>query len=341
MRVRADRAKSARFAGIFETSTLSTRVDNGGEKESPPRPSPRSLRAFRARSRNRRPVDNLRSRAAPSILAPAARSGLSSLSSTSCDEADLPAKRAPPEAEARLPRADVDACRPRDPQAPPRPRAASGCRRSHRRARAVQRRHRLSRSRDFDAVYRQGRSVSTRFLVLYWFPREDGAGEPRLGLAVPRATGGAVVRNRIKRQLREVWRALLARRRRGQRLRADRPAGPARGGRGARPRVAARARGRGAREGGGMRYLGDRARVRLALQLRAAARRRARCKYHPSCSQYALDALRKHGLVRGSLLAGWRLLRCNPWSHGGVDHVTAARARCGFARASSRRSRTS
>jgi ribonuclease P protein component len=75
----------------------------------------------------------------------------------------------------------------------------------------VQRRHRLSRSRDFDAVYRQGRSVSTRFLVLYWFPRSDGDGEPRLGLAVPRATGGAVVRNRIKRQLREVWRALLPR----------------------------------------------------------------------------------------------------------------------------------
>ena len=74
----------------------------------------------------------------------------------------------------------------------------------------MQRRHRLSRSRDFDAVYRQGRSVSTRFLVLYFFPREDGEGEPRLGLAVPKGTGGAVVRNRIKRQLREAWRALLA-----------------------------------------------------------------------------------------------------------------------------------
>ena len=73
----------------------------------------------------------------------------------------------------------------------------------------MHRRHRLSRSRDFDAVYRQGRSVSTRFLVLYWFPRDDAEGEPRLGLAVPRATGGAVVRNRIKRQLREAWRALL------------------------------------------------------------------------------------------------------------------------------------
>ena len=43
------------------------------------------------------------------------------------------------------------------------------------------------------------------------------------------------------------------------------------------------------------------------------------CKYHPSCSQYALDALDKHGLVRGSGKAVWRLLRCNPWSHGGVD----------------------
>ena len=45
------------------------------------------------------------------------------------------------------------------------------------------------------------------------------------------------------------------------------------------------------------------------------------CKFHPSCSQYAIDALRSHGLVRGSVLAGWRLLRCNPWSHGGVDRV--------------------
>lgn len=45
------------------------------------------------------------------------------------------------------------------------------------------------------------------------------------------------------------------------------------------------------------------------------------CKYHPSCSQYAIDALRKHGLVKGSVLAAWRLLRCNPWSHGGVDYA--------------------
>jgi putative membrane protein insertion efficiency factor len=46
-----------------------------------------------------------------------------------------------------------------------------------------------------------------------------------------------------------------------------------------------------------------------------------RCKYHPSCSQYAIDALREYGLLRGSVLAFWRVLRCNPWSHGGVDYA--------------------
>jgi putative membrane protein insertion efficiency factor len=44
------------------------------------------------------------------------------------------------------------------------------------------------------------------------------------------------------------------------------------------------------------------------------------CKYHPTCSEYAALAIRKHGVVRGLPLAGWRLLRCNPWSHGGVDY---------------------
>jgi ribonuclease P protein component len=69
----------------------------------------------------------------------------------------------------------------------------------------------LSRSKDFDAVYRQGRSVSTRYFTLHWFPREDDpSGEPRLGLAVPKSVGSAVVRNRLKRQLRETWRELAA-----------------------------------------------------------------------------------------------------------------------------------
>ncbi len=74
----------------------------------------------------------------------------------------------------------------------------------------MQRQSRLSRSKDFDAVYRRGASVSTRYLTLHWFPREgDEQGAPRLGLAVPRAVGTAVVRNRMKRLLRETWRQVL------------------------------------------------------------------------------------------------------------------------------------
>jgi uncharacterized protein len=45
------------------------------------------------------------------------------------------------------------------------------------------------------------------------------------------------------------------------------------------------------------------------------------CKYHPSCSQYAIEALRRYGFLRGSVLAAWRLLRCHPWARGGVDRV--------------------
>ena len=69
----------------------------------------------------------------------------------------------------------------------------------------MSRANRLTRSRDFDAVYRRGRSTSTRYLVLYWFPREDGEAGSRLGIAVPKNAGGAVTRNRLKRRLREVW----------------------------------------------------------------------------------------------------------------------------------------
>ena len=53
----------------------------------------------------------------------------------------------------------------------------------------------------------------------------------------------------------------------------------------------------------------------------AAALGNPRCKYHPSCSHYALEAYREFGFLRGTVLTGWRLLRCNPWSHGGVDYA--------------------
>jgi uncharacterized protein len=46
-----------------------------------------------------------------------------------------------------------------------------------------------------------------------------------------------------------------------------------------------------------------------------------RCRYYPTCSTYAVQSIRELGPLRGSILAAWRLLRCNPWSHGGVDKL--------------------
>jgi ribonuclease P protein component len=67
-------------------------------------------------------------------------------------------------------------------------------------------RRRLSRSAEFERVYRQGRSKGNRFLVLYAFPREEESDEgPRLGLSVGRRVGGAVERTRVKRVLREAF----------------------------------------------------------------------------------------------------------------------------------------
>lgn len=68
----------------------------------------------------------------------------------------------------------------------------------------------------------------------------------------------------------------------------------------------------------------------LLLPLRAYSRLispalPARCKYYPTCSAYAEQAVRTHGIVRGSALAAWRLARCNPFSSGGVDEVPPRR----------------
>ena len=45
------------------------------------------------------------------------------------------------------------------------------------------------------------------------------------------------------------------------------------------------------------------------------------CRYYPSCSHYGYTAIDRHGAVKGTALTAWRILRCNPWSPGGVDHV--------------------
>lgn len=50
-----------------------------------------------------------------------------------------------------------------------------------------------------------------------------------------------------------------------------------------------------------------------------------RCRYEPTCSRYAVQAIREFGILRGLLLTGWRILRCNPFSHGGLDPIDAQR----------------
>lgn len=50
-----------------------------------------------------------------------------------------------------------------------------------------------------------------------------------------------------------------------------------------------------------------------------------RCRYEPTCSRYAVQAISDYGILKGLVLAGWRLLRCNPWSRGGYDPVSAQR----------------
>jgi putative membrane protein insertion efficiency factor len=47
----------------------------------------------------------------------------------------------------------------------------------------------------------------------------------------------------------------------------------------------------------------------------------ATCRFYPTCSSYGLTAIRTHGAVKGTVLTGWRVLRCHPWTRGGVDHV--------------------
>jgi putative membrane protein insertion efficiency factor len=64
--------------------------------------------------------------------------------------------------------------------------------------------------------------------------------------------------------------------------------------------------------------------IRLYQRVNSPALPRT-CKYEPTCSHYAVEAIRTEGVLRGLVLGTWRILRCNPWSHGGYDPVSAQR----------------
>jgi ribonuclease P protein component len=121
-------------------------------------------------------------------------------------ETHLPAEKAQARAYSRISDPDANARRSPDPEAPPRqgPQATHGLMRPAPGGRPKSGRSRLSRSADFDRVFRSGRSHAGREFVLYVFPRAQ-EGPPRLGLSVSRKVGGAVERNRVKRLVREAF----------------------------------------------------------------------------------------------------------------------------------------
>src|SRR5215210_7571144 len=244
--------------------------------------------------------------------APALRRRRSSDSETSSFEAHLPAERPPPQAQARLPRAHGDPRRPGDPEAAPR----QGPQAALRLTRPVYPRHRAPPPPPVPLAGLR-RRLSQRPLRLDPIPRPllvPSLGARRDGRASSR-TGGAEVGRECGRAqprqaaaARDVGRA----RRPGPprvRLRPRRAPGPRRAGRHARAGVARRARDRGAREGrrvsgvafgaaGVGKYVGIGLVYawRYSLGLLTPSNT---CKYHPTCSQYALDALHRYGLVRG------------------------------------------
>ncbi len=190
---------------------------------------------------------------------------------------------------------------------------------------------RLTRRNEFTTVTRHGRRLGAELLALHVLSGQPGG--TRVGFVVGTPVGGAVVRNRVQRRLRHLMRERLG----------DLPAGTwvvVRA-------LPAAARADSAQLGADL----DRVLSRLVAQnggtmsaenvgtwparlLIVVVRAYQRwispllppsCRFYPSCSAYAVEALSRHGLLRGSWLTARRLLRCGPWHPGGIDPVPELR----------------
>ncbi len=196
--------------------------------------------------------------------------------------------------------------------------------------------HRLHRSDDITRTLRQGRKHGSRHLVTHVrFSTGPDLGPARAAFAVSKSVGNSVVRHRITRQLRAAILPLLQQLPPGTDIvvRALPAAATAQ-----YPQLVAdleRCLGRyvsaadtdPSRTGGSVLFfLGTP--LRLLLVGLVMAYRTVispilppTCRFHPSCSAYALESLQVHGAAKGAVLAGWRILRCHPWTPGGLDPV--------------------
>ncbi len=169
----------------------------------------------------------------------------------------------------------------------------------------------LRRTADFSRLRQRGRRTATANLAFY---RADGASHderPLVGITVSKNVGNAVVRNRLRRRLSALLQELLDPATRMRLLIVARPSA-------AQPLVRRSVR----RSAPGPRLMrpaivfGLRAYKRLISPLLPPA-----CRFYPTCSEYAAQAIAKHGLARGGILAAKRLVKCTPLHPGGFDPV--------------------
>ena len=196
----------------------------------------------------------------------------------------------------------------------------------------------LKKNRDFQVIYRQGTSYANRYLVMY--VKENHLEKNRIGISVSKKVGNSVVRHRLTRLIRESYRLNEQKFRSGLDIVVVARVN-------AKGRSCRRSRRRCFIWGGFKRFWIRRKRslrirtsvcaaVKMVLEARMkvilikmirfyqkylSPLKRTRCPYIPTCSQYGLEAIQKYGALKGSLLAAWRILRCNPFSHGGYDPV--------------------
>ncbi len=182
--------------------------------------------------------------------------------------------------------------------------------------------HRLTDPDAFRRASRRGARAASRTLVTHLLLEETGGEAPaRVGFVVSKAVGNAVTRNRVKRQLRHAARFHVEPSPDGRALPGSAVLvvrAPAGGGCGVVPGTAERPR--------PLLATGDDVKWLLVglircYQFAISPLLGPTCRYYPSCSAYAVQAIQTHGALRGSWLAARRLGRCHPWSPGGVDHV--------------------